>query len=189
MARLEQRCPKVKSAVELGIAIGGCAAGAYAVLRGEFVQVIALIVPAGWIPTGSGAAGAEIVRAIQVPLADVGGANAVVMQTLADRVHGLTQRQAIGPGAIRVRISAGEDRRASRRADRLASIGSVEADAACGDSIQVWSLKTGLAIAVQHVGPHGIGHQQHGLARSGTHGLGSRARGSQHSHEITAIHR
>ena len=155
---------------EFRIAVGFRGAAAHAVLGCEFVQVVAPVEPELLVPTVRAAARPEVVRAIQMPLADVRRMDALVAQALADGVHRLPERQAVGPHSIGMRKGAGKKRGARWRADRLAGISAVEADAALGHAIEIGSLKSSPPVAVQHVPARRVGHDHDGAPGFGLRG-------------------
>ncbi len=117
-----------------------------------------------------------------------------VAEPLADGVNGLPQGDTIAPGAVGMRVGSGEEAGTRRSAYGLAGIGAVEANPAIRQTVQVRRLQSGLAIAVQHIGAGGIGHQEDGAASRGRCGGISLGKGGSHglhacsTHEIAAIH-
>ena len=113
---------------------GAGLAGLIALLVGELLQIVAHVVPHVGVPAFGGGSQAEVIAAVQVPLADVAGVNALVGQALADGAHVQPRGHAVGVGAVDAGVLAGEER-----------------------------FDAHVLVAADHVQPLGVGHDQHEL--------------------------
>jgi hypothetical protein len=77
--------------------------------------------------------------------------DALVGQPLPNGMHRIPERHTVAQNAAGMRIQPRPNRRARRRADRLAVVGSIETDSSRGDAIKVWRLQACLPITVQHI--------------------------------------
>ncbi len=148
---------------EVRIAVQRGRARAQPFLRGQLLQIVAHVVPVGRVPAVRAAAQPEVVAAVQVPFADIGGVDAPVMQPLADRLDVVAHRVGIGPNAVGMGECAGEERRACRAADGLARVGAVEAHPLAGEPVEVGRVHVGIAVAPDHVLALGVGHDEDDL--------------------------
>src|SRR6185437_10329168 len=98
------------------------------------------VVPIIFVPTGRGNACIKIVSSAQMPFADKCAMNAFIREALTDGMLGVAHRHAVAPNAVGMRIESGPDGRARRRANRLAIIGLLKANALRGNAIEVGSL-------------------------------------------------
>ena len=142
-------------------------ARAEAFFRRQFFQVTAHVEPEGGVPAIRAAPQAEVIAAVEMPFADIGGVKAVVSQPLSDGFDVVAEGHHVGPGAGAVRIGAGKKRRARWLADRLASISTLEKHTFRGQPVQARCLHVPIAIAAEHVPALGVGHKQHDFAGGG----------------------
>ena len=129
-----------------------------ALLAGQLVQIVAHIVPVIGIPAVRAHALAEVIAAVQVPLAYVGARYALAAQPLAQRAHVCAQRHAVAPAAVGVRVHSCKQRRARRTAYRLAGICTLKAHALLRQGIDIGRDHALKAVAADHVPAGRIGH-------------------------------
>src|SRR5581483_10199971 len=137
-----------------------------AILRRKLLQIIALIVPILGIPTGGRPSRAKVIRAIEMPFSYIGRFNAAIVQPLTDCVNCLSERKAICPSAVAMRITSCKKGRARRRAHWLTSIGARETHTSRGDAVKIGRFESRLPIAVQHIPAHGVGDENDSVPMS-----------------------
>ena len=167
---LQEADSPIRTAVGIGKGGGhilrlhrGGLTGCVALFRRQLVEIVAHVIPIVRIPAVGTFAEAKIVAAVEVPLADVCGADPVVTQTLADRVHICGQCDGIRPAVARMRIQARKKGCAGGLTDRLRGVRLCEAHPLRGQPIKAGRFQPGMHVGVDHVVPLGIRHDKNNL--------------------------
>ena len=137
-----------------------CLAGQVTLLRGQFIQVIAHIIPVIRIPAVSAAAKAKVVAAVQMPFTDIGCVDSVVREAASYVLHIVGEAHAVGPPCAGMGIASCKDGGAGRLAHGLGGVGLVKADAFPCQPVQVGGAHVPCPVAAQHIGALGICHDQ-----------------------------
>ena len=141
------------------------AKAAVAVGAEEVEVVVADVNPAFVLGNGSVLEAHPRVPWIEVHLADGGGVVALLVEHLgpgADAAFSQVGAQplAIAGHAVLDGVEAGEQRGASRHADGRSGVGTLVADAALGQAVDVGSIDEGSSIGVEKIGTKLVGHDE-----------------------------
>ncbi len=106
-------------------------------LGADVLGVALAVVPPVGLKAAAGDAVAKVGAAVEVPLAGVGGAVAIVAKDGAHQGDGGVGGDVVAPGAIDRGMGAGEQAAAGGRAERAGGVGALKADAGLGQAVEV----------------------------------------------------
>lgn len=135
-------------------------AGQIPFLFRQLLKIAAHVIPVIRIPAVRAAAQAEIIAAVQVPFADVGGVYALIRQPAPNILYIIGQPHAVGPACAGMGIAPCEYGGAGRLTDGLGGVRLFKTDAILRQPVQRRRFHIRVSVAAQHIRALGIGHNK-----------------------------